>query len=120
MTEVRSVYLRDVAISRSGDKTNTVNIVVIPLQDDDWDLLRVGLTCDVVARTLKGRVKGAITRYELPGIRALNFVLEDALDGGVASSLRLDGHGKSYQSLILEAVFDVPEVSAAVGSADSR
>ena len=100
------------AISRSGDKTDTVNIVVIPLLDDDWDMLREGLTCAVVARTLKGRVNGTITRYELPGIRALNFVLEGALDGGVASSLRLDGHGKSYQSLILEAVFEVPAAVA--------
>ena len=41
-------------------------------------------------------------RYELPGTKGLNFVMTEALGGGVSMSLRADPHGKSYQSLILD------------------
>lgn len=96
------MQLRKIACSRSGDKGNMVNVCVIPYEARDWDLLREKLTVERVAEQFRGLAEGEIRRYELPGIRALNFVIEDTLDGGVAASLRLDGHGKSYQSLILE------------------
>jgi hypothetical protein len=95
--------LREIAFSRSGDKGDVVNVTVIPYSKDDWPLLKERLTVAVVADVFGDLVKGDITRYEMPGICALNFVLRDALDGGVSSSLRLDPHGKSYQSIILEA-----------------
>ena len=53
-------------------------------------------------------VQAVIARYELPGTRALNFVMKGALAGGVSMSLRVDGHGKSFQSLILEAQVPAP------------
>jgi len=96
------MLLREIACSRSGDKGNIVNVCVMPYKPEDWEFLRDRLTSERVAEQFAGLAEGEITRYELPGIRALNFVIEDTLDGGVAASLRLDGHGKSYQSLILE------------------
>lgn len=95
--------LREIAIARSGDKGDTVNVVVVPLRPDDWDLVREHVTVEVVRQAFGDLVRGDIVRYELPGIRALNFVLDEALAGGVSASLRLDPHGKSYQSLLLDA-----------------
>ena len=57
------------------------------------------------------RAKGAtaVTRYELPKLPALNFVIDDVLEGGVNESLNLDGHGKALSFLLLELTVDMPE-----------
>lgn len=99
----KKIRLRDIAYSRSGDKADIANILVIPYDSGDWEMLRERLTTEVVADVFQGLVTGDVTRYELPGIHCLNFVLDGALAGGVSTSLRLDPHGKSYQSLMLEA-----------------
>jgi len=104
----RTVPLREIAFSRSGDKGDTVNVSVIPYMSADWDLVRDQVTVDAVRGLFDGLVTGNITRYELPGTFALNFVMEGALAGGVSMSLRVDGHGKSFQSLILETRVTVP------------
>ncbi len=102
------VALREIAFSRSGDKGDTINVSVIPYDRNHWELIREQVTVDVVRRVYAGLVTGEITRYELPGTRALNFVMKGALAGGVSMSLRVDGHGKSFQSLILEAEVSAP------------
>lgn len=61
----------------------------------------------------RGIVTGAITRYELPNVDAINLVMEGALGGGVTRSLSLDPHGKSYSALILTMPMEVPEDIAA-------
>ncbi|CDX58805.1 conserved hypothetical protein [Mesorhizobium plurifarium] len=103
-----SIPLREIAFSRSGDKGDTINVSVIPYDKKHWELIRDQVTIDVVRRLYSGLVSGEITRYELPGTRALNFVMKGALAGGVSMSLRVDGHGKSFQSLILEAEVSAP------------
>lgn len=103
-----SIPLREIAFSRSGDKGDTINVSVIPYDKKHWELIREQVTIDVVRRLYAGLVSGEITRYELPGTRALNFVMKGALAGGVSMSLRVDGHGKSFQSLILEAEVSAP------------
>jgi len=50
-----------------------------------------------------------VTRYELPKLPALNFVIEDVLEGGVNESLNLDGHGKALSYLLLELTIEMPE-----------
>jgi hypothetical protein len=94
--------LRDLAYSRCGDKGDVSNICVFPYDPADWNRLRDGLTVDKVRAKFGPLVTGTITRYEVPTVQGLNFVLEGALDGGVSRSLRTDPHGKSYQSLILD------------------
>jgi hypothetical protein len=94
--------LRDIAYSRSGDKGDVSNICIFPFDDDDWELLRERVTVDAVRTKFGELVKGDIIRYELPGVKGLNFVMDRALDGGVSISLRTDPHGKSYQSLVLD------------------
>jgi hypothetical protein len=94
--------LRDVCYSRSGDKGNVSNIVVLPHKHADWEWIREVVTVELIRPAFEGLVFGEIERFELPGIGALNFVLHGALGGGVSGSLRADPHGKSLQSLILD------------------
>lgn len=95
------MILREIAHCRSGDKGNTANISVIAYRSEDYPLLLREVTVERVAAHFRGVVLGAVVRYELPAICALNFVLNDALSGGVVTSLSLDSHGKSLGSAIL-------------------
>jgi hypothetical protein len=99
--------LRDLAHSRAGDKGNTANVSVIAFRQEDYLHLVRHVTEELVKEHFGPIVKGAVTRYELPNIGALNFVLQEALGGGVTRSLGLDPHGKCLSSLILE--MDIPE-----------
>jgi hypothetical protein len=99
--------LREIAHSRTGDKGNNATVSVIVYKQEDYDLVRELVTPDRVKNFLSGIVKGEVTRYELPGIGALNFVLHDALSGGVTRSLSLDIHGKSLSSVLLDMDLEV-------------
>jgi non-ribosomal peptide synthetase component E (peptide arylation enzyme) len=94
--------LRDIAHSRTGDKGNTSNISVIAYDERHFALLKTQVTCERVKALFAGVVKGEVVRYELPNIAALNFVMSNALGGGVTRSLALDAHGKSLSSALLE------------------
>lgn len=96
------MQLKTIAHSRTGDKGNSVNISVIAYNEAHYPLLEKQVTAEKVKAFFSTIVKGAVIRYELPNIGALNFVLEDALDGGVTRSLALDKHGKSLSSFLLE------------------
>ena len=86
-----------------------MNLCVFVYNDENWDVLRRELTVEKVRDKFGSLVEGEITRYELPGTKGLNFVMTEALGGGVSMSLRTDPHGKSYQSLILEIDIDADE-----------
>lgn len=103
------IELRTMAYSRSGDKGDTSNIVVAPFDEADYEWLRRHLTVDVVREQFKTLVRGKITRYEMPGTRMVNFVMEGALQGGVSRSLNLDMHGKSRASLMLGIQLELGE-----------
>jgi hypothetical protein len=94
--------LRELAHARSGDKGNTSNIAVFVYDPSNYATLLRHLTPERVAAHFAGIVEGPVVRYELPKLGGLNFVLEDALSGGVTSSLALDAHGKSMSSLLLD------------------
>jgi len=93
--------LREVAHSRTGDKGDTSNISVIAFDAADYPLLVRHVTAERVRAHFAGIVRGQVTRYELPRLAALNFVLEGALGGGVTRSLALDAHGKGLSSALL-------------------
>ena len=94
--------LRDFAHSRTGDKGNTLNVSVICYDEQDYAHLLLHVTEERVKAHLGDVVQGDVTRYELPLIAAMNFVLRDALGGGVTRSLALDAHGKSVSSALLD------------------
>lgn len=96
------VRIADIAHGRSGDKGNRLNIGVVADDPDAYDRLREQLTAEFVAAQFDGLVDGSVTRYELPNVHALNFLCEDALDGGGQHSLRYDTQGKTYAAALLE------------------
>ena len=91
----------DIAMARSGDKGADANVGVWARTDEDYALLRVHLTADAVKAHFADMCKGDVLRYELPKLRALNFILRDALDGGASASLRTDAQGKTYGNGVL-------------------
>jgi hypothetical protein len=101
-----SVKLRQLAHSRTGDKGDTSNISVIAFDPALFDHLCRHVTAQRVRALFAGVMTGDVTRYELPRIGALNFVLTHTLGGGVTRSLALDAHGKSLSSALLD--LDVP------------
>lgn len=99
--------LREIAHSRTGDKGDTSNISLIAFEAADYPLLVRYVTAERVREHFDGIVHGGVTRYELPKLGALNFVMEGALGGGVTRSLALDAHGKSLSSALLSMA--IPE-----------
>jgi len=101
------VKLRELAHSRSGDKGDILNISLILYDEKDYELLKEKVTVERVKEFFGDLVKGEVKRYEVEGIKAFNFVLYEALDGGVTQSLRLDKHGKTLSFLLLDMEIDV-------------
>ncbi len=96
-----TVPLIHLAYARSGDKGNISNIGIIARRPEWLQHLREQLTEEKVAAWLAHLVKGKVTRYDVPGIHAMNFVCEDALDGGGMASLRNDPLGKGMAQILL-------------------
>jgi len=99
--------LRELAHARAGDKGDISNISLIAYDPADYGFLAEHVRPEQVKAHFGEIVRGAVTRYELPGLGALNFVLEGALGGGVTRSLALDTHGKSLSSSLLE--LEIPD-----------
>lgn len=93
--------VHDLAHARSGDKGNTSNVAVIAYDEAGWIRIRRHLTAERVMAAFAHLAEGPVTRYEVPNLRALNFVIEKALAGGVTRSMRLDPHGKTLSALML-------------------
>jgi hypothetical protein len=94
--------LYHLAHSRAGDKGDTTILTLIAYRQEDYALLARQVTPEAVKRHFGGIIHGAVRRFELPGLNALQFVGERALGGGVTVSLGLDAHGKSLSSALLE------------------
>ena len=101
-----SVRVYDLAHARAGDKGNTSNVNVWAYEPKDFELLKRTLTTERIKQTFPHLIRGQVTRYELPHLNGLNFVMQDALEGGVNASLNLDSHGKSFSYLLLGLELD--------------
>jgi hypothetical protein len=110
--------LREIAHSRTGDKGDTSNISLIVFHAKDYPLIVEQVTAARVREHFREIAHGDVTRYELPAIGALNFVLRNALGGGVTRSLALDAHGKGLSSALLD--LDVEPTAAPRQSNDSQ
>ncbi len=104
-----NVRLLDIAHARSGDKGDTANVGVIALEPKWYPVLVKYLTAERVMEHFKGIISGPVERYELPNLKALNFLLHGALDGGGTLSLKTDAQGKVFSTAMLRMVLEVPD-----------
>lgn len=107
------VKLQHLAHTRSGDKGNTSNIAVFAYEPEFYPLLKQQLTAECFKAFYGAAITGAVLRYEVDTIHALNFVAHGALGGGVSRSLCLDNYGKSLSAAVLGFDMDVPDVLGA-------
>jgi len=107
------VHLVQLAHARSGDKGDSANIGVVAYAPEIYPVLVEELTADRVKAHFGAWVRGAVDRYELPNLHALNFVLHGALDGGGTVSLRTDAQGKVLSAVLLRLELEVPDDLAA-------
>ncbi|MBO9356767.1 hypothetical protein GG851_22480 [Bordetella petrii] len=106
------VPLYRLAHSRSGDKGDISNLSLIAWDPDCYTLLADQVTEARVAEWFAYRRPTRVTRYLIPSLHAMNFVLEGVLDGGVNDALNLDTHGKSLSFHLLDLRVDVaPELA---------
>ena len=105
----RKVPLHEIAHARAGDKGNTSNISVWAYDPGDYALIKEQLTAERIKQAFPNLIRGEVTRYELDGLSGLNFVMGEALEGGVNTSLGLDSHGKSWSFLILGLEIEIPD-----------
>lgn len=108
MTSAITVPLFRAAHGRTGDKGNRSNISVIAWHPALWPLLLAQVTEEAVAAQFAHRHPARVTRHVLPNLHAMNFVLDEVLDGGVNDALNLDSHGKALSFRLLELPIQVP------------
>lgn len=112
----RQIELFYLAHCRAGDKGNTQTMSLIPYRKEDYELLARAVTVEAVKAHFGKLVLGSIVRYDVPNLHAFNFVMEEALAGGVNDSLALDTHGKSRSSYFLSMPIEVPDDHAVTRS----
>jgi hypothetical protein len=108
--DTRPLY--ELAHARTGDKGSRANISLIAYRAEDFDLLVQEVTAERVAAHFAHRQPTRVQRFVLPRLGAMNFVLDDVLDGGVNDSLNLDMHGKALSYHLLELPVRVAEPAA--------
>jgi hypothetical protein len=98
--------LRDIAHGRSGDKGDAANIGIIAYDDKGYEIIKKHLTAERVKEYFNGICFGDVERYELPNLRALNFLLHNTLGGGGTVSLKHDAQGKTLAAALLRMEID--------------
>ena len=111
--------LYQLAHARTGDKGNKVNISLIAYRAEDYALLAEQVTEERVSAHFAHRKPTKVTRYLLPKLAAMNFVIDDVLDGGVNDSLNLDMHGKALSFYLLTLTVQAPVAVAASTSQET-
>jgi hypothetical protein len=105
----RRVPLRQIAHARAGDKGNRSNVAVFVYDPKDYPALKAQLTPERLKAEFGKLLRGDVRRYALDHLGALNFVMDEALEGGVNESLNLDAHGKSWSFLLLGLELEVED-----------
>ncbi|WP_420462617.1 AtuA-related protein [Candidatus Palauibacter sp.] len=103
------VRLAEVAFARSGDKGDTANVGLIAFDDALYPILEKEITAERVRDHFKGICEGEVERFELPNLRALNFLLHRSLGGGGTVSLMLDAQGKTFSTALLRMEIEIPD-----------
>ena len=103
------IPLRLIAFARSGDKGDSANVAVFARSTAAYEWLRENLSAARVEDYFRPLGVGAVVRYEVPNLEALNFILPHVLAGGGSRSLRIDSQGKTLGMALLEMPVEVPE-----------
>ena len=112
------VRLATIAHARSGDKGDGSNVGLIADRPAFYDVLRREVTAERVKAHFAGVCRGAVERFEVPNLHALNFILHDSLGGGGTESLKTDAQGKTHGQGLLQMVIEVPDELLAGGPSD--
>jgi hypothetical protein len=106
------IQLTELAHARSGDKGDTANVGLIAYKEEFYPVLLREVTEERVKAHFGPIVKGAVERFELPNLAALNFLLHESLDGGGTLSLMTDAQGKTFSTALLRMKIEVPDEEA--------
>jgi len=106
------IQLVKLAHARSGDKGDTANVGLIAFSDDIYPILVREVTGERVKQHFQGICKGAVERYELPNLSALNFLLHESLGGGGTLSLMTDAQGKTFSTALLRMKIEISDAEA--------
>ena len=101
------IKLRAIAHGRSGDKGDSANIGIIANDQKGYEIIEKHLTADKVKKHFEGICHGKVERFDMPNIRALNFLLHSTLGGGGTVSLKHDAQGKTLAAALLRIELDV-------------
>ncbi len=104
---MKKIKLLEIAHGRSGDKGDAANIGIIAYNEEGYKILEKYLSADLVKKHFEGICFGKVDRYELPNLRALNFVLHNTLGGGGTVSLKLDAQGKTLAAALLRMELEI-------------
>ncbi len=105
MTRIR---LEDIAHARSGDTGDGSNVGVIAYTEAGFQFLRRELTPERVKNHFSTICLGSVERFEVPNLKALNFILHDSLGGGGSESVKTDAQGKTHGQAMLRMELDLP------------
>jgi hypothetical protein len=106
--ETRPAHLGELFHARSGDKGGNGNVGIWASDEAGYRWLQSALTPDVIRELLPETRDLVVERYDLPNIRALNFVVRGLLDGGATETLRFDAQAKALGEYLRAKVMDVP------------
>ena len=91
----------DIACGRAGDKASTLDLTLVAKDDAAYALLERAVTAEAAQRELNRAMPGAVRRYAIPGLRALKYVVEGALPGGVYANLHAGLHWQKAAIYVL-------------------
>jgi hypothetical protein len=101
------IRLIEIAHGRSGDKGDAANVGIIAYDDLGYRIIMKHLTVENVKKHFEGICLGKVERFELPNLRALNFLLHNTLGGGGTVSLKHDAQGKTLAAALLRMEIEI-------------
>lgn len=102
------IHLEDIAHARSGDKGDGSNVGIVAYTEAGYRLLLRELTPERVKQHFAGICFGPVDRFEVPNLKALNFILHNSLGGGGSESVKTDAQGKTHGQALLRMTLDLP------------
>lgn len=106
---MKKVKLINIAHGRSGDKGDAANVGIIAYDDQGYKIISKYLTAEKVKKHFEGICLGKVERFELPNLRALNFMLYNTLGGGGTVSLKHDAQGKTLAAALLRMEIEIED-----------